>query len=74
MNGVLQGNLYLQYDGDPTLQLSDMNALFRTLAQQGIRTVQGSFYVDTTRYDNHGVSPGTEDHDRAYCYGAPVNA
>lgn len=73
-NGVLAGNLYVKYDGDPSLSLTDLNNLFHALANTGVRAIQGNLYVDTSRYDENGVSPGTEDTDRGYCYGAPVTA
>ncbi|MCD6046882.1 MAG: putative D-alanyl-meso-diaminopimelate endopeptidase [Gammaproteobacteria bacterium] len=73
-NGVLQGNLYVKYDGDPTLTLDGLNQLFHQLADSGVKAIKGNLYVDTSRYDKQGVSPGTEDTDRAYCYGAPVTA
>ncbi len=73
-NGVLKGNLYLKYDGDPTLDLDDLNNLFGQLSQKGIRAIQGNFYVDTSLYDTQGVAPGTEAKDQGYCYGAPVGA
>lgn len=74
VNGVLQGNLYLKYDGDPSLEFSDLKTVFDALTAQGIQRIQGNLYVDTSRYDHVGISPGTEDHDLGYCYGAPVTA
>ncbi|MBI5448603.1 MAG: D-alanyl-D-alanine carboxypeptidase/D-alanyl-D-alanine-endopeptidase [Gammaproteobacteria bacterium] len=71
--GVLEGNLYLQYSGDPTLQLSDINALFSQLTARGIYAIRGQLMVDASRYADEGIPPGTEQHDQAYCYGAPVS-
>lgn len=73
VDGVLQGNLYLKYDGDPSLGFADLNALFASLAAQKIQRIQGNLYVDTSRYDKQGVSPGTVASDLGYCYGAPVS-
>ncbi|MFA6041864.1 MAG: D-alanyl-D-alanine carboxypeptidase/D-alanyl-D-alanine-endopeptidase [Methylophilus sp.] len=73
-NGVLEGNLYLKYNGDPTLQLQDINALFKSLKSRGVNAIAGNLYVDTSRYDNNGISPGTDPSDRGYCYGAPVTS
>lgn len=72
-NGVLEGNLYLQYSGDPTLQLSDLDQLFNQLVQRGIHTIRGRLMVDTSRYASEGSSPGTLESDESYCYGAPVS-
>jgi len=72
VDGVLQGNLYLKYDGDPSLGFADLNELFASLVAQKIQRIQGNLYVDTSRYDNQGISPGTVASDLGYCYGAPV--
>ena len=66
--------MYLKYDGDPSLQLEDVNDLFHSLAAKGIRVVQGNLYVDTSRFDQQGIAPGTDPTDAAYCYGAPITA
>ncbi|OGT76257.1 MAG: D-alanyl-D-alanine carboxypeptidase/D-alanyl-D-alanine-endopeptidase [Gammaproteobacteria bacterium RIFCSPLOWO2_12_FULL_38_14] len=70
--GVLNGNLYLEYEGDPSLKLSDLNALFRDLAEQGVHVIRGKFFVDTSRFVSERVSPGTELTDQQYCYAAPI--
>ncbi len=72
--GVLAGNLYVKFDGDPTLQLQNLDAMVKQLTLLGIHTIQGSLVIDGSRYDSNGVSPGTMDGDRRYCYGAPVEA
>ncbi len=74
VNGVLHGNVYVKYEGDPTLTLETMNALAHQLVLRGIRTIEGALYVDSTCFDRQGIAPGTELHDRAYCYGAPINS
>lgn len=71
--GVLEGNLYVQYSGDPSLQLEDLNKLFAQLRAQGVHAIRGRLMVDTSRYAEEGISPGTELNDEAYCYGAPVS-
>ena len=73
-NGVLMGNLYIKFDGDPSLQLQDLNAMVNRLSELGVRTVQGNLIIDTSRYDSDRVSPGTVDTDRRNCYAAPVEA
>ncbi len=72
--GLLVGNLYVKFDGDPSLQLQDLDAMVNQLSLLGIHTIQGSLVIDGSRYDSDGVSPGTVDGDRRYCYGAPVEA
>lgn len=73
-NGVLLGNLYLKFDGDPSLELQDLNAMVDQLSALGVRSIQGNLVIDTSRYDSNSISPGTVESDRRYCYGAPVEA
>lgn len=73
-NGVLAGNLYVKFDGDPSLQLQDLNTMVDQLSALNIHTVQGHLVIDSSRFDAEGASPGTVDTDRRYCYGAPVEA
>lgn len=73
VEGVLEGNLYLQYSGDPSLQLSDLDHLFDTLNTHGIHAIRGRLLIDTSRFVNEGSSPGTVESDESYCYGAPVS-
>lgn len=73
-NGVINGNLYMRFDGDPELDVKVINQMVASLSQQGIHTITGNFYVDASRFDDQGVAPGTLDSDIRYCYGAPTSA
>lgn len=73
-NGVVNGNLYVRFEGDPELDIKDLNQMISSLSQQGIHTVTGGFYVDANRFDEQGIAPGTVASDIRYCYGAPIGA
>lgn len=73
-NGVIDGNLYVKFDGDPELEVKDLNMMIASLSRQGIHTVTGNFYVDANHYDDQGTAPGTLASDTRYCYGAPIGA
>ncbi len=45
-NGALQGNLVLVGGGDPSLNTDSLAELARRVAQTGLRSITGRFYVD----------------------------
>lgn len=49
-NGVLQGNLILQGDGDPGLDAGDLWQLAQSLNNHGVRRVSGQLIVDESRF------------------------
>jgi serine-type D-Ala-D-Ala carboxypeptidase/endopeptidase (penicillin-binding protein 4) len=73
-NGVLRGNLYIKFAGDPDLTTEDVDQLFATMREQGIKTISGSLMIDDGQYDNVGIAPGTVFSDKYYCYGVPIDA
>lgn len=73
-NGVLQGNLYIVLNGDPTLTFNDVLELMNNLQTQQIQAVSGNVYIDNTAYDQRFYGPGWVYKDKSYCYGAPISA
>ncbi len=73
-NGVLEGNLYIVLNGDPSLTYDDLDDLFQTLQAEQIRGVAGNVYIDNTAYDQSFYGPGWVRRDKDYCYGAPISA
>ena len=73
-NGVLQGNLYILLNGDPTLTYYDLAELLFALKKQQIRAVAGNVYIDNTAYDQRFYGPGWNEDDKGYCYAAPISA
>lgn len=53
---LLRGDLYLVASGDPYLTSVQLDALARSFAASGVRTISGHLVVDDTRYDRvrHG--------------------
>lgn len=73
-NGILNGNVYLQFTGDPTFTLAQLDHLMNGLAQIGVKQINGSIIVDDTLLDDMELSPGSTWDDQAFCFGAPVSA
>lgn len=73
-DGVLQGNLYLQGQGDPTLTAHGLSAFVAELKKKGIHSITGSIYGDDTWYDDVRFSQDLNWSDEPYYTGAPISA
>ncbi len=73
-NGVLTGNLYIKFSGDPYLTLDDLKDMLETLNEQHINRIQGNIVIDDTVIDRSTWPPGRVIDDRIFCYAAPVTA
>lgn len=71
--GVLHGHLYLQGDGDPTLEAKDLDAMAASLARQGIHEIAGDLIADASIFANEGAGgPGWSCDDLPWGYAAPA--
>lgn len=71
---VLSGNLYLRGLGDPTIQWADYQALAASLAQQGIKQVQGDLVFDDSFFDAERLGIDWSQDDESTYYGAQISA
>ncbi|WP_218813867.1 D-alanyl-D-alanine carboxypeptidase/D-alanyl-D-alanine endopeptidase [Rickettsiella endosymbiont of Dermanyssus gallinae] len=74
IDGVLKGNLYIKFSGDPYLTLEDLKDMLDSLSDQKITKVQGNIVIDDTASDRSTWPPGRVIDDRVFCYAAPVTA
>lgn len=72
--GVLQGDLYLQGKGDPTLSMNDLKELAAFLHSQGLKKINGRIVADDFYFDQKLLTPHIEKEDQSYYYAAPVTA
>ena len=79
-NGVLNGDLVVVSDGDPTInpRHPERWAIFdewgKQLAAKGIRTITGHLIGDDNAFEEPGWSPGWAWDDLAFGYGAAASA
>lgn len=73
-NGVLNGNIYLRGEGDPTLQNKDFVTFGNTLKRHGIKRINGNIIGDESWFDRERLTPGIAKKEESYYYAAPTSA
>ena len=63
-NGVLNGNLYFQGSGDPTLKYYDLQTFAGYLKYIGIKHINGYVFGDDSRFSGNILSPGAKAHEQ----------
>ncbi|QYJ91847.1 D-alanyl-D-alanine carboxypeptidase/D-alanyl-D-alanine-endopeptidase [Shewanella halotolerans] len=72
-HGVLTGDLYLSFSGDPTLTTDDLRAMLKSLKDAGIHTVKGNLLL-VGQAKEQTRAPGWVWDDLGICYAAPVSS
>jgi D-alanyl-D-alanine carboxypeptidase/D-alanyl-D-alanine-endopeptidase (penicillin-binding protein 4) len=72
--GQLNGDLYLQMSGDPTLKTQDLKNLVLRLKKAGIRSISGKIIVDTSHFRMVPYGPGWMWDELSYAYAAPLGS
>lgn len=71
---TLDGNLYLQGQGDPTILPTDLEIFVKHLRAKGINKIVGDLIADDTWYDDIRLSEDMIWSDEQWYYGAQVSA
>lgn len=71
-HGLLNGDVYLTFSGDPSLQEADLQQLVMHLARAGVRKISGHVYLDTTATAVPQLGPGWMWDDATECYSTPA--
>lgn len=72
--GILTGDLYLVFSGDPSLTKDDVKDLLQQLKNQGVTQINGNLYVDDFHFDQDIIVPVTLPEDQSFCFSAPIAA
>lgn len=73
-NGIIPGNLYAKFTGDPLLTTQALETMVATLSQNGVREISGNLIIDDTTLDRSNWAPGMLDDDQLLCYAAPATS
>lgn len=72
--GVLNGNVYLKGQGDPTLMQSDLVNFADALKNAGIKTITGQLIGDVTWFDNEFRMRGVVPEDEWQSFAPQISA
>jgi serine-type D-Ala-D-Ala carboxypeptidase/endopeptidase (penicillin-binding protein 4) len=72
--GILNGDLYVQFSGDPTLTDKQLTDLLEELRTLNIHQINGRVFLDNTAYGSAAYASGWLLHDLIFGYAAPLNA
>ncbi|OGT49095.1 MAG: D-alanyl-D-alanine carboxypeptidase/D-alanyl-D-alanine-endopeptidase [Gammaproteobacteria bacterium RIFCSPHIGHO2_12_FULL_41_15] len=73
-HGVINGDVYFKFSGDPDFRTSDLQKLIANLKHKGLKKINGHVYIDKSAYDHASYPPGRVYDDMGYYYSAPVSA
>lgn len=72
--GVLSGDLFVHFSGDPSLQTTHLAALLKQLKSQGLTGISGNVYLDSSAFEPQLIGDGWMWDDTQYCFAPPISA
>ncbi len=69
---TLYGNLYIKFQGDPSLTVKHLETLIAKVKAYGIRKIAGDIVIDNKRFQAPYYPKGTSIDDINWCYSAPI--
>lgn len=70
-NGMLNGDIELEFRGDPQLKRTDIKNLLDTLRKAGVKQVNGTLYLNYGYFNGHDYAEGWSWDDLTKCFTAP---
>ncbi len=71
---VLKGGMVMAFSGDPTLQRGDIDRMLLALKQKGIRSIDGTIWLDGSRFSGYANAEGVVWDDLSICFAAQPSA
>ena len=73
-NGIVRGNIYLQFSGDPSFKYQDLKTILATLIRLNINTINGSLIIEIAPFPHFKQAPDYMWDDFNFCFSAPSDA
>ena len=74
INKAYQGDLRLNFVGDPTLKRDDIRTMLIALKRLGLKKIEGDFILNSSHFNGYQWSDGQAWNDLGVCYTSPSNA
>ncbi|RTR33441.1 D-alanyl-D-alanine carboxypeptidase/D-alanyl-D-alanine endopeptidase [Shewanella atlantica] len=71
--GVIKGDVFIKFSGDPTLSSLELRELFKQLTDQGLFQIEGDLYLVGEKHEEL-QAPGWVWDDLGICFAAPVSS
>ena len=71
-HNTIEGDVWLDFSGDPTLTSQDIDQLLDTLSAKHITHIQGALYIKNSAFDSQLYGPGWMWDELDDCYAAPI--
>lgn len=72
-NGILTGNLYFVFSGDPSLTTDNLKTLVKELKTQGLKQINGNVMIDDSLFKGRPYPYGWMADDLTWYFAAPVS-
>ncbi len=73
-DGMLQGNIYIKFSGDPSMTVTKLKELVSDLHQSGLRKIHGNLIIDNTAFLPPWHGPGWSQDDLNWYFAAPITS
>lgn len=73
-NGVLNGDIEIEFRGDPYFTKQELYNLLNTLKDAGVRTIAGNVYLNSGYFAGHDYASGWSWDDLSKCFTAPPSS
>ncbi|MBL4647524.1 MAG: D-alanyl-D-alanine carboxypeptidase/D-alanyl-D-alanine-endopeptidase [Gammaproteobacteria bacterium] len=73
-HATLSSDVYIKFNGDPTLTVNDLQTMLQQLSHRGVKHIIGNLYIDNSRFNPIVYGPGWIWDDLQNCFSAPLDA
>jgi len=70
--GILKGDLYIQFSGDPSLSIDDLTKLLHEIKLGDIKQIDGNIVIDNTRFQEPMYAMGWSHESLNWFFAAPI--
>lgn len=74
VNGILKGDLYIQFAGDPSFTTEDLKKMVALLKTKGIHSIEGNVILNTQYFQKPDYALGITQDALAWYYAAPISS